>query len=415
MAANQSNTKGTFAYIEAKIRREFPGTSFGRAFEWLCRYFLETSPKYVGMIDKIWRWSDWPDRWGIDKGIDLVARTTQGKLWAIQAKAVSPDRSVPKRELDSFLSESNRSQFDFRLIIATTDDIGRNARETIAGQQIPVGLILRGDLLNAEIDWPTQIGEPQRPLPPRNPRPHQAAAIRDVVRGFRNGDRGQLVMACGTGKTLTALWIAEKLQSHRTLVLVPSLSLISQTLSEWGRTSRRPSETLVVCSDETVADRSQDAAITDTSDLGVPVTTDVAAITRFLRQRRRGRSAVVFCTYQSSDRIAAAQQRAVPPFDLVIADEAHRCTGAADSLFTTVLDARKIKARRRLFMTATPRYFTGRVKQRAAELDNELASMDDKARFWPVFHRLNLDSAIRDGLLTDYQVVVIGVTQAEFW
>ena len=292
--------------------------------------------------------------------------------------------------------------------------------------------------MNAEIDWPTRIGEAPRPQPRKKPRPHQAAAIRDVVRGFRHRDRGQLIMACGTGKTLTALWIAEKLQNRRTLVLVPSLSLISQTLSEWGRTSRHPFDALVVCSDETVTDRSQDAAVISTSDLGVPVTTDVRAIRAFLKKRRvpgvessspqplgRGNNnwgladstpathSVVFCTYQSSDRIAAAQQRSAPPFDLVIADEAHRCTGPADSLFTTVLDARKITARRRLFMTATPRYFTGRVKKRAAELEYELASMDDESRFGPVFHRLTFDAAIRDGLLTDYQVVVIGVTHAE--
>jgi predicted helicase len=158
-----------------------------------------------------------------------------GRLWAIQAKAVRADRAIPKSELDSFLSESNRPHFDYRLIIATTDDIGRNALETLAGQEKPVGLVLRGELLNAQVEWPTRIGEPPQPLPRKKPRPHQAAAIKDVVRGFCRHERGQLIMACGTGKTLTALWIAEKLASRRTLVLVPSLSLISQTLIEWGR------------------------------------------------------------------------------------------------------------------------------------------------------------------------------------
>jgi predicted helicase len=236
---------------------------------------LQNAPKYAGVFDKIWRWSEWPDRWGIDNGIDLVARTKDGKLWAIQAKAVSPDRSIPKSELDSFLSESNRPQFDYRLIIATTDDIGRNARDTIKGQEKPVGLVLRGDLLGAQLRWPTRIGERPPPLPRRKPRPHQSVAIGDVLRGFRRHERGQLIMACGTGKTLTALWIAEKLNSRRTLVLVPSLSLITQTLAEWGRTSRRPFDYLVVCSDETVVHRGEDPAVTSTSELGVPVTTDV--------------------------------------------------------------------------------------------------------------------------------------------
>lgn len=422
-------TPGTFAFIEQQIRQDAVGTAFGADFEWLCRFFLRNAPKYKGCIQSVWLWNDWPGRWGADKGIDLVAETTDGKLWAIQAKAVHADRSIPKSELDSFLSESNRPQFDYRLIIATTDDIGRNARDTLAGQEKPVGLVLRGELLSAELRWPTRIGEKPAPLERNEPRPHQTAAIEDVTRGFRNHDRGQLIMACGTGKTLTALWIAEKFDSRRTLVLVPSLSLISQTLAAWTGNCTKPFDYLVVCSDETVIHKGEDVAVTRTSELGVPVTTDVATIRKFLGRKRK-KPAIVFATYQSADRIAAACGAAVPaapigpvqarrprhnppPFDLVLADEAHRCTGPAYGLFTTVLDAAKIKVRRRLFMTATPRYFTGRVKKRAEELEYELASMDDETRFGPVFHRLAFDAAIRADLLTDYQVVVIGVTQTE--
>jgi superfamily II DNA or RNA helicase len=405
-------TPGTFEYIEQKIRDGALGTEFGTDFEWLCRFFLLSAPKYKSLFKHVWLWNDWPDRWGPDKGIDLIAQTGHGKLWAIQGKAVHFDRTIPKSELDSFLSESNRPQFDYRLIIATTDDIGRNARDTIAGQEKPVGLVLRGELLAAQVRWPTRIGEQPRPLRPKKLRPHQARAVRDVMRGFRNEERGQIIMACGTGKTLTALWIAEKLASRRTLVLVPSLSLISQTLTEWGRNAAAPFDYLVVCSDETVVHRGDDPAITSTNELGVPVTTDVETIRQFLNLWRH-KSAVVFATYQSSDRVAAAQASSAPGFDLVLADEAHRCTGPAEGLFTTVLDASKIKARHRLFMTATPRYFTGRVKKRAEELEYELASMDDVTRFGPVFHRLAFDAAIRADLLTNYQVVVIGVTQAE--
>ena len=436
--SNGQCTPGTFAFIEQQMRQDAVATEFGADFEWLCRFFLLAAPQYHGVFKSVWLWKDWPERWGVDKGIDLVAQTTDDKLWAIQAKAVHADRSIPKSELDSFLSESNRPQFDYRLIIATTDDIGRNARDTIDGQEKPVGLVLRGELLTAEIHWPTRIGEKPTPLPQKKPRPHQTAAIKDVAQGFRDHDRGQLIMACGTGKTLTALWIAEKLASRRTLVLVPSLSLISQTLVAWGRNCTKPFDYLVVCSDETVVHKGEDAAVTSTSELGVPVTTDVGTIRQFLARKRK-KPAVVFATYQSSDRVAAAYGAAVPAapiapvqarrphhklrkphnnsgapaFDLVLADEAHRCTGPADGLFTTVLDAAKIKARRRLFMTATPRYFTGGVKKRAEELEYELASMDDEARFGPVFHRLAFAAAIRADLLTDYQVVVIGVTQTE--
>ncbi len=221
-------------------------------------------------------------------------------------------------------------------------------------------------------------------------------------------------MACGTGKTLTALWIAERLRSSLTLVLVPSLSLVQQNLSEWGRHSAAEFDTLVVCSDNSVLQNKADTAIQSTADLGVKVATDPAEIGHFLGQRRQG-PAVVFATYQSSDRIATAQTSKAKPFDLAICDEAHRLAGHAEGLFATILDGKKIKARKRIFMTATPRYFKEHVKRRAAELDFELVSMDDADVFGPEFHVLTFHEAISAAppLLTDYQVVVIGVTDRE--
>ncbi len=402
---------GSFEHVEALIRALDSEKAKGDAFENLCLHFLQEAPQYAGRFKNVWLWNDWPGRWGPDKGIDLVAETTDGLLWAIQSKAIHSDRAIPKRELDSFLSESNRPDFAYRLLIATTDDIGRNALDTIDGQEKDVGRVLRGDLINADLKWPDTLGRKPKAQPKKRPRPHQKLAIRDVVKGFSKHDRGKLIMACGTGKTLVALWIAERLKSQRTLVLVPSLSLVSQTLAEWGRNSKQPFDYLVICSDETVA-RGEDHAVTSTSELGVPVTTDVESIGSFLR-RRHARPVVVFCTYQSSERIAAAQEAKTPRFDLVLADEAHRCTGQVDGLFSTVLDEAKIKAKQRLFMTATPRYFTGRVQKKAEEQEYELASMDDEARFGPEFHTLKFDDAIENDLLTDYQVVVIGVTDAE--
>ncbi len=438
--ADATSIHGTFEYIEAKIRRDSEGTAFGGDFEWLCRWFLENAPRYRGQFDKVWLWKDWPDRWGTDAGIDIVALTRTGELWAIQAKADHPDRAIPKREIDSFLSESNRPQFAYRLLMATTDDIGATARRTLHGQEKPVGLVLRGHFLTEEVQWPVQIGASAAPLPRWNPKLHQTTAIQAVVNGFRDHDRGRLIMACGTGKTLTALWIAERLQSSLTLVLVPSLSLVQQNLAEWGRHSAEDFDTIVVCSDESVVQSKADTAIQSAADLGVKVTTDPAEIQHFLGQRRK-RPAVVFATYQSSDRIAAAQRlssnregeapaeppsarhgsagaspsRQPKPFDLVICDEAHRLAGHAEGLFATVLDDRKIKARKRLFMTATPRYFKEHVKRRAAELEFELVSMDDEHVFGPEFHVLTFHDAISADppLLTDYQVVVIGVTDRE--
>ena len=219
-------------------------------------------------------------------------------------------------------------------------------------------------------------------------------------------------MACGSGKTLAALWIAENLEAKLVLLLVPSLSLVGQTLAEWRRSSKESFRYLVVCSDETVV-RGEDTTVHSTRDLGVPVTTDVGDVRRFINESHRSTATYVFCTYQSSPVVAEAQARANQPFDLVIADEAHRCASAKQTAFGTVLNEKRIKAKRRLFMTATPRYFTGRVKKRAAELEYEIASMDDESLFGPVFHKLTFNAAIGAGLLTDYQVVVIGVSDSE--
>ena len=198
-------------------------------------------------------------------------------------------------------------------------------------------------------------------------------------------------------------------------MLVPSLSLVQQNLAEWGRHSAHDFDTLVVCSDESVLQSQTDTAIQSTADLGVQVTTKPAEIQQFLDQHRK-RPAVVFATYQSSDRIVTAQAgTTTKPFDLVICDESHRRAGHAEGLFATVLDDKKIKASKRLFMTATPRYFKEHVKRRAEELEFELVSMDDAHIFGPEFHVLSFHEAIRADppLLTDYQVVVIGVTDRE--
>lgn len=297
---------GSFEYIEADIRKRARGTEFGRDFEWLCKWFLNHAPRYRGLFRKVWLWKDWPDHWGPDTGIDIVALDHSGDLWAVQSKADAPHQSITKREIDSFLTESNRSAFTYRLLIATTDKIGANARRTIDKQEKPVGLVLRGDLISEQIAWPTEIGKPAKPLARWKPRPHQRAAISDVMKGFGTYDRGRLVMACGTGKTLVAMWIAEKLNSRRSLILVPSLSLVSQNLSEWGRHAAQDFDALVVCSDPSVTERRHDAAVKSVSDLGVKVTTAPAEIRKFLRKRRQ-RPAVVFSTYQSSEQVAAAQ------------------------------------------------------------------------------------------------------------
>lgn len=384
----------------------------GRRFEHVCKWFLLNAPEYKARVKHVWLWDEWDGKWGADAGIDLVAETHTGELWAVQAKAYDPRHTVTKRDVDTFVSESSRKQFSFRLLIATTDKLGATAGRTLAAQEKPVSFLGLEDLQSADVKWNSNPlnDKPARRPKPSKPRPHQRKAMTAVVKGFSAADRGQLIMACGTGKTLTSLFITERLDAQRVLVLVPSLSLLKQTMHSWRSNSSAGFESMPVCSDDTVGSE-PDAAVSTVSDIGVPVTTDPAAIAAFLRKRG---ARVVFSTYQSSPQVAAAQKLSrTPRFDLVIADEAHRVAGKGDAAFGTVLDDTAIRAKRRLFMTATPRYFTGRVLDAATNADLKVASMDDPAKFGEVFHRLSFGEAIRDDLLTGYQVVVMGVSDAE--
>jgi superfamily II DNA or RNA helicase len=410
LAADPVN--GTATALTALLRT-LPSDPYrrGLAFERICQWFLINDPIYAMQLKHVWLWNEWPERWGPDSGIDLVAETTVGDLWAIQAKAYDPEYSITKHDVDTFLSESGRPCFIYRLLIATTGKFSPAALRTLDAQAVPAGRLSRSQLEKADVRWPRSADElrPGRPEPKR-PLPHVREAIDAVCERFETSSRGQLIMACGTGKTLTGLWVSERLGCRRTLVLVPSLTLLAQTLREWSVSATGPLASLAVCSDPTVA--SDDDLIEHTSDLGIPVTTDPAVIAQFLR--RDDHQMVVFATYQSSGRLTKNELGDVPPFDLAIADEAHRCVGVAAGVFATILDEGKIAARRRLFMTATPRIFTRQPSQGRMPTGVEIASMDNHHMFGLVFYRLSFAEAIDRRLLSDYQVAIICVRDADY-
>ena len=378
-------------------------------------WFLRTDPEWSSKVGKIWLWDEYPERWGKDCGIDLVYEDRQGNHWAIQSKCVSPDREISKAEIDSFLSESNDSRIYGRLLIASTDGIGKNALQVIERQEKQVVCFLREHFEQSAVEFPSTPNDltTGRRKDKRRPRPHQQEAIQNVVGGLQTQDRGQLLMACGTGKTLTSLWIKEEMNAGRTLVLLPSLSLLSQTLREWTAASSTEFNWICVCSDKSVAkqDKTVDDWIESVSELGVPVTSDPSEIRTFLLENQEG---IVFSTYQSSPLVAEAQKSSdIPAFDIAFADEAHRCAGKVSAAFGCILDEQKIKAEKRLFMTATPRVLSNRIKSRAETEDIEVASMDDEGLFGKILHRLNFSEAIDRDLLTDYRVIVVGVDDPE--
>jgi predicted helicase len=169
----------------------------GQEFEKLCRWYLLSDPVYRAQLSRVWLWKEWPGRWGNDEaGIDLVAETKEGKLWAIQAKAYDPKYSVKKADVDSFLSESARPEFSYRLLIASTNKLARHAERAMRAQEKPVGQLLLHDLERAEVAWPVSISDLRPAVPkPKEPRPHQQEAIDGIVAGCAEADRGQVIMA----------------------------------------------------------------------------------------------------------------------------------------------------------------------------------------------------------------------------
>ena len=346
---------------------------------------------------------------------------------AIQAKFYEPGRPLRKGDIDSFIAASDGAEFTHRAIVDTsTKDFGKNLQNTINGLGTPFTRIRLVDFERSSIDWssiPTagEIRE-QDAVQKRGkkPRDHQSEAIAEVRKGFETADRGQLVMACGTGKTYTAQLVAEDRGAKQVLVLVPSLALVSQTVAEWCQDASSPIRALAVCSDSQVGKRrvgGDDAIQYDIHDLAFPATTDAAKLAERINRGDDGQVTVVFSTYHSLSVISTAQrEHDLPTFDLVICDEAHRTTGQIDedreaSNFVRVHDANFLRADKRLYMTATPRIYTDAARSKAQERSTLLCTMDDESMFGKVLFYRGFDWAIRNGLLSDYRVVVLALDE----
>lgn len=382
----------------------------GRGFEALAAWFLCNDPEWHARIKRVWRWDEWSGRWGPDRGIDLVAETHDGGLIAVQCKHYGQRHTVTKAEVDSFLSESNRSQFQERLFVMTTMRLAEGARQVLAGQEKPVTLVRRDRLESAQLDWSGFLSGGPVPWERKQPKRHQHHATDNVVRRFERESRGQLLMPCGTGKTLTSLWISERLKARRTLLLFPTLELLRQTVQVWHAEANEPFDVLRVCGDPPSSDDEIAAADLSPIEAGTPITTDPKVIAAFLELPGRR---VVFATYHSSPQIAQALALVGEPLDLVICDEAHYCAGPERGALKTVLDDEKIPARKRLFVTATPTMFSPSAKEKALTVRTKVASMDDRKLFGPVLHRLSFKSAVAEGLLCPYRVVIMPVTDEE--
>ena len=406
----------------------------GTLFEELTRQFLLHDARFAHQFKEIYLWSEWPQRRTGDTGIDLVAipvRDGEGPV-AIQCKFYALGHRIQKADIDSFLSASGKEPFGRRIVVDTSGaPWGKNAQDAIEGQQIPVSRVTLADLRDSDIDWRTySLGSTQAPKTRERkvPRDHQVRARSAVMSGFEEHDRGTMVMACGTGKTFTALTIAREFVEKeggtaRILFAVPSLALLKQTLDDWAAEADGAFTAWAVCSDTKVSSSARnDTAEESAVDLPIPATTDGQRLADSLNANNATEGLqVVFATYQSIEVIHRAQEIAGDEwrdFDLIICDEAHRTTGATltgedESAFTKIHSNEFIRRAKTLYMTATPRIFAENLKDRASEKDVILTSMDDQDTYGPFFFRLGFGEAVEKNLLTDYKVIILTVSEEE--
>ncbi|UQS85672.1 DEAD/DEAH box helicase family protein [Apilactobacillus apisilvae] len=405
----------------------------GTAFEEMVVSYLKNEPTYKQKYNNIWMLKDVPEQYQIpkkDTGVDIVAEGYDGKLTAVQAKFYKG--KVGKDTINSFIAEAGKDYYDAGLIVSTTDEWNKNAESALENNSKPFGRIGLSQLKHAKINWQKfSFGKPNQDLSlstPKKLRPYQKEAIENSLEYFKDNDRGKLIMAPGTGKTFTSLKIAEALMhdqkknNFNVLYLVPSIQLLSQTLFNWNddKSDNIHMTSFSVVSDRKANKKSYGKDDLGAKDIGFPATTDVTELINNFNQIKKlnidNNMTVVFSTYQSIDVIHEAQKKGYPEFDLIIADEAHRTTGATklneDSVFTEVHSNTNVKGKLRLYQTATPKLYDANAKKKAKENSIIVSSMDDENKYGKEIFRLGFGDAVSQGYLTDYKVTVLAVNES---
>ena len=336
----------------------------GSAFEKLVCDFLVTDSTQKSQYKAVRTYTDWAKDHNLktqDTGIDLVATTHSGEYVAIQAKCYAAHRTLCKKDIDSFISASAKTHFARRIIADTSAGPWTpEAAEMLRDQNLKVKRLTLSDFRSSNVDWSSlHHNLAPRTLAKFTPYKHQSEATEKVSTALRTQDRGYMVMACGSGKTFTALLITQKMLPQKGLVLyvVPSLSLMNQSLQKWHQQAESNIRSFAVCSDSRVGRREArkgDMPYTEPFDMVIPPTTDAASLMKGFNSSSSSDSSsqltVIFSTYQSLNTITEAQKMGLGEFDLVICDEAHRTTGVTHegedpSHFVKIHNNQHIKAK----------------------------------------------------------------------
>ena len=385
----------TFDDVLESIRSESNDKrDLGTKFEILTKDFLTIDKLYQNRFSKVYLWKEWPKNDGADTGIDLVAEEHDGSLCAIQCKCYADDGNISMKAVSTFLAKATSLKIDNKILVYTGDTLTNNAEKVLRDSRCQI--IRQNVFMDSTIDWSNYPKLARRK--PKTLYPHQKTAKQNVMQGLKKHDRGKLIMACGTGKTLTSLHIAEQYAGVGKTVLyaVPSISLILQTMREWSENANIKHNYIVICSDKSTG---EDGSITE---LESPVSTDIKTVKKSLAKSTNDSMTVIFSTYHSLPVLKSAAGNMT--FDMLFCDEAHRTTGVEDKSFYTIVHKNSnINAAKRIYMTATPRVYSDVIKTKMGRV---IYSMDDETKFGPILHSFNFSEAVSAGVLSDFKVKI---------
>jgi predicted helicase len=396
----------SFREFEGRVSKLFEVNTkiLGDAFEIFVEAYLATQP--IMQCEEIYIVSQLPPKVRKElnlpnnsSGIDGVFRSKTGVLVPYQVKFRSNRPPLSLTEVATFLGLTERAKD--RILITNCDAIATDVKSrdflrSIRG--LDFDSLSEQDFKNIEA-WIKE--KPiKRELP--KPRSYQIKALKDIKKTFTSHDRATAVMACGTGKTLLALWATEQQNISSVLVLLPSLTLVQQTLVEWSKNNSWGNlfSFICVCSDPTV--KENDEIVIDPTDIDFKVDTDPKLVRDFLTQKNN-KIKIVFSTYQSSKIVGSAMKN-LKPFDMGVFDEAHKTTGLKGGQFAFALDDKNIQIKKRLFLTATPRHYD--LKRRERDGDFKIISMDDESIYGPRAYNLSFGSAAKQGIICNYKVII---------
>ncbi len=395
----------SFKQLEKRITN-LPEQERGNAFEVFAEAYLNTQKQ--SQAKEIWPFDAIPlsirSQCGLsdrDMGVDGLLSTHTDEYHAYQVKYRSGRMPLSWQEISTFMGLSDR--VDKRALFTNSESLPDLLRER-SGFYVITGNDLdrleKSDFQAIE-QW-LSFGQVTRIK--KKPLAHQKEALRNIQAALEKENRTTAVMACGSGKTLISLWLAEQRNAQSILVLLPSLALVRQTLHCWANeTSWDTFPFLCICSDPTVLKAGGDEIQLHQSDCDFPVTTSTADVEKFLDAKNTQRK-IIFSTYQSCNIIPKDFS-----FDLGIFDEAHKTAGREGTNFAYALKDENVSIAKRLFLTATPRHYDVRKKDKEGDL-RLVFSMDDASVYGQVCHALSFAQAAKEKIICQYKVLISLVT-----